>query len=123
MPALNGLHLAQLTVKTYQKMQSDEEAELFFKTVLEKALGYPFIKKAALQRKRKRPNYGSLDNCFQVEGNSNSANIYHPTTPEQYFRQQYFENLNLIMSSIKERFNQPVFTEFLIARAKHHSRK
>ena len=58
--ALSGLHLAELTVKTYQKMRSDEEAELFFKTVLKKALGYPFINKAALQRKRKRPNYGSL---------------------------------------------------------------
>ena len=28
--ALSGLHLAELTVQTYQKMRSDEEAELFF---------------------------------------------------------------------------------------------
>ena len=28
MSALSGLHLAELTVKTYQKMRSDEEAEL-----------------------------------------------------------------------------------------------
>ena len=60
MSTLSDLHHAELTVKTYQKMRSDEEAELFFKTVLKKALGYPFINKAALQRKRKRPNYGSL---------------------------------------------------------------
>ena len=46
-------------------MQSDEEAELFFKTILKKALDYPFINKAALPRKRKMPNYGSLDNYFQ----------------------------------------------------------
>ena len=86
-------------------MRSNEEAELlFFKTV---------SKKAALPHKRKRPNYGSLDNYFQVEGYSNSANTYHPTTPEQYFRQQYFENLDLIISSIKDRFNQPAFTAFL----------
>ena len=44
---------------------------------------------------------------------SNSANTYHPTTPEQYFRQQYFENLDLVISSIKDRFNQPAFTAFL----------
>ena len=31
MSAISGLHLAELTVQTYQKMQSDEEAELFFK--------------------------------------------------------------------------------------------
>ena len=113
MSALSGLHLAELTVRTYQKMRSDEDAELFFKTILKKALGYPFINNAALPRKRKRPNYGSLDNYFQVEGYSNSANTYHPTTPEQYFRQQYFENLDLIISSIKDRFNQPAFTAFL----------
>ena len=28
---LSGLHLAEFTVKTYQKMRSDEEVELFFK--------------------------------------------------------------------------------------------
>ena len=113
MPALTGLHLAELTVKTYLKMRSDEEAQIFFKTVSKKALDYPFINKAALPRKRKRPNYGSLDNYFLVEGYSNRANTYHLTTPEQYFRQQYFENLNLIISSIKDRFNQPAFTAFL----------
>ena len=93
-------------------MQSNEEAELFFKTVSKKVLDYPFINKAVLPRKRKRPNYGSLDNYFQVEGYSNSANTYHPTTPEQYFRQQYFENLDLIIS-IKNHFNQLAFTAFL----------
>ena len=56
MLALNGLRLAQLTVKTYQKMQSDEETELFFKAVSKKALDYPLINKAALPRKRKELN-------------------------------------------------------------------
>ena len=86
MSALSGLHLAELTVKTYQKMRLDKEAGLFFKTLSKKGLDYPFINKAALLRKRKRPNYGSLHNYFQVEGYSNSANTYHPTNPEQYFR-------------------------------------
>ena len=64
MSALNGLHLAKLTVQTYQKMRSDEETKLFFKTVSKKALDYAFITKAALPRKRKRRNYGSLNNYF-----------------------------------------------------------
>ena len=54
-----------------------------------------------------------LKNDFQVEGYSNSANTYDPTTPEHYFRQQYFENLDLIISSVKDRFNQPAFMAFL----------
>ena len=48
MPVLNGPHLAELTVKTYQKMRSDEEAELFFKTVSKKALDYPFTSSSRL---------------------------------------------------------------------------
>lgn len=32
---------------------------------------------------------------------------------EEYFWQQYFENLDLIISSIKDRFNQPTFVAFL----------
>ena len=94
-------------------MWSDEEAELIFKTVLRKAPDYPFINKAALLRKRKRSNYGSLDNYFQIEGCSNSANTYHVTTLEQFFWQKYFENLDLIIKSIKDLFNQPAFTAFL----------
>ena len=100
--ALSGLYLAKLTVTTYQKMRSDEEAEIFFKTVSKKALDYPFINKTTLLRKRKIPNYGSLENYFQVEGYSNSAKTYDPTTPEQYFRQQNFEYLDLIISSTKD---------------------
>ena len=101
MSALSGLPLAELSAQTYQKIRSDEEAEIFFKTVSKKALDYPFINKTALLHKRKRPNYGSLDNYFQVEGYSNNANTYHPTTPEEYFRQQCFETSTLSYHQLK----------------------
>ena len=65
--APSGLHLAELTFPIYQTMQSDEEAELFFKTISKKAGYYPFINKAVLPRKRKWANYGSLNNYFQDE--------------------------------------------------------
>ena len=113
MSALGSLHLAELTVQTSQKMWSDEEVELFFKTVSRKALGYPFKNQAVLPHTTKRSNYKSLDNYFQFEGYSNNANTYHPTTPGEYFRQQYFENLDLIISPIKDCFNQPAFRAFL----------
>ena len=83
MSALSGLHLTQLIVQTYQKIRSDEEAEPFFKIVSKKALDYPLINNAALPLKRKRPNYGSLYNYFEVEGYGNNANTYYPTTPEK----------------------------------------
>ena len=111
MGALSGLHIAELTVKTIRKCDQMKKLSYFSKPSQRKFLIiFSSISKA---RKRKRPNYGSLNNYFQVEGYSNSAKKYHPTTPEQYFRQQYFEKLDLIISSIKGRFNQPVFTAFL----------
>ena len=113
MSALSSLHLAELTVQTYHKMWPDEEVQLFFKTVSRKALGYPFSNQAVLPHTTKRSNYKSLDNYFQFEGYSNNANTYHPTTPGEYFRQQYFENLDLIISPIKDCFNQPPFTALL----------
>ena len=113
MYALSSLHLAELTVQTYHKMWPDEEVLLFFKTVSRKALGYPFSNQAVLPHTTKRSNYKSLDNYFQFEGYSNNANTYHPTTPGEYFRQQYFENLDLIISPIKDCFNQPPFTALL----------
>ena len=110
MGALSGLHIAELTVKTIRKCDQMKKLSYFSKPSQRKFLIiFSSISKA---RKRKRPNYGSLNNYFQVEGYSNSANTYHPTTPEQYFRQQYFENLDLVIS-IKDRLNQPAFTAFL----------
>ena len=83
-------------------MRSDEEAELFSKTFSKKVLVYPFINKPVLPRKRKKLNDGFFDNYFQVEGFSNNANAYHPTTPEEYFRLQCFENFDLIISYSKK---------------------
>ena len=78
MPVLSGPHLAELTVKTYQKMRSDEEAELFFKTVSKKALDYPFISSSRLHYhvKEKGQTMDLSNNYFQVEGYRNSANKY-----------------------------------------------
>jgi hypothetical protein len=50
---------------------------------------------------------------MQIDGYNNNNNAYNPITVEEHFRQQYFESLDLVVSSIKERFNQPVFIAFL----------
>ena len=122
MSALSGFHLAELTIETFKKMRSVEGAKLFFDTVSKKAQAYPFVKKPALPRKRKRPNHRTLDKFLQVEGYSNNENSYHASTPEEYFRQQYFENLDLIISSIQS--IQPTsfysFSEYGTTFAKSH---
>ena len=114
MSAVSGLHLAELTSKTYKGMRTDENAKLFFDTTVKKALDQSFIAKPALPRKRKRPNYQSILSYMQVDGyNNDDNNAYHSTTAEEYYKQQYFEAMDLIISSIKDRFDQPIFISLL----------
>lgn len=114
MSALNGLHLAELTIATYERMRTDANAKLFFDTISKKAADHTFLNKPELPRKRKRPNYRSIIEYMQIEGyTDNDDNAHHPKTPEDYFREHYFDSLDLIISSIKDRFNQPAFVAFL----------
>ena len=42
----------------------------------------------------------------------NSGTPFFPVTPEQAYRRIYFEALDLIVSSIEERFDQPSFKAY-----------
>ena len=51
---------------------------------------------------------------MQIDGyDGKEDNAHHPSTPEEYFRGHYFDTLDLIITSIKDRFNQPAFVAFL----------
>ena len=113
MSAVSGLHLAELTIETYRGMRTDENAALFFNTTVKKASNHSFITKPTLPRKRRRPNYKSILNYMQLDGYDNVENAHHPANAEDYYKQQYFEVLDLVISSIKERFEQPTFISFL----------
>ena len=113
MSALSGLNLAKLTIKTFEDMRTDESVKLFFDFVLKKASIIFFIDDAKLPRKRKMPNYRSIVDYMQIDEYTTSGSSHHPETTDEYYRQQYFEILDLIISSIKDRFDQPVFIAFL----------
>jgi len=66
-----------------------------------------------LSRKRKRPNYRTIEQHFQVEGYHESSDGHHPATPEDNYRSIYFEAIDILTSSIKSRFDQPSFRVFL----------
>ena len=63
----------------------------------------------ALSRKRKHPNYKSLDSYFQVDGQSMRSEGHCSNSTKDDFRVKYFEALDLIMASLRTRFDQPRF--------------
>ena len=88
--------IAKMTIATLNSIRNDEAFEQFWKTVNVKAnkLDIDEPKLPRRRRKSKRHDDG-----------------YHPgdfhDTPEAYYRQIYFEALDLIINCIEERFDQP----------------
>ena len=113
MSAVEGQRIAHLTLKTLENMRTDESADLFYTSVVIKASKHKFIAEPVLGRKRKHPNYKLLTGYFQVDGHSSNAVSHHPVSPKEDFRVKYFEALDLLIVSIKTRFDQPSFKALL----------
>ena len=98
MSAIEGANMASMTVKTLQVIHSDKHCDAFWDLVL-KAKQDLDVDEPQLPRKRKVPR--KLD-----EG---SAPADFPTDCKPYYRQSYFEALDLTISTIQDRFDQPDF--------------
>ena len=85
--------MLKLTVKTLEKIHTDEDFELFWKNVGIKKNDN--IDEPHLPRKRKAPER------FETR----SAPSEFPASVEDYYRQIYFEALDLAVTSIKNRFD------------------
>ena len=85
-----------MTCKTLASIRNDEAFDLFWTNVLlqQNRMG---INDPALPRKRKVP--------ARLEVGASES--HYPLTPKDLYRQQYFQCLDLIVSFIKDRFNQP----------------
>ena len=92
MSAIEGANMASMTVKTLQVIRSDKHYDAFWEQDLD-------VDEPKLPRKRKVPR--KLD-----EG---SAPADFPTDCKAYYRQSYFEALDLTISTIQDRFDQPDF--------------
>ena len=110
MSAISGKELADLTIKTMQGMRNDRDFDLFYETVTQLASSIDFVSTPTAPRKRKRPKYDILQ---YLEGNPRcSGEAYYPETAYAHFKAIYFEAIDVIVSSIKERFEQPAFKIF-----------
>ena len=82
-----GKSVATKTVETFQNMRSESSADLFFEVVSRKASSFNFIADPELPRKRKNPNYKTLNVFFTVnDPQSQSSEPYHPKTVKEHYR-------------------------------------
>ena len=99
MSAASGQRNAKLTMEVLNQIKNDDCFKAFYETVLLKKQPHTDISEPKLSRKRKAPAR------FEV----GSGKHFYPQTAENHYRQVYFEALDLIVSAIKERFEQPCF--------------
>ena len=96
MSAVEGQHIANITLKQLKALRNDESFDKFWDKVQEKREQFS-VGEAVLPRKRKVPK--KLDDGF-------APNEFLATTKDLY-RQIYFEALDTITSTITDRFDQP----------------
>ena len=91
-----GREIAELTVKTLQKMRSDGSFDMFWNTVTKRSKELKVID-PCLPSKRQRPARYLL---------GNAAAEFPADTLQDYYRHLYFQAIDTVITCIKERFNQ-----------------
>ena len=94
--AAEGQQVAGSSVATLAKLRSDEQFSLFWESIKIKALNLE-ISEPCLVRMRK--GLKRFETGF--------GEPYYPPIVEEYYRRHYFEIIDLAISSIKSRFDQP----------------
>ena len=70
----------------------------------------PFISEAKLPCKRHAPDYSII---YHFSSSSNKqSNAYHPNKPRDYYRVIYYEALDSLIASLKERLDQTCFKAY-----------
>ena len=98
-----GQHLADLTIKTLQSIRNEELFDAFYDVVLIKVKKYPIIAKPASPRKR----------CAPAPYEVGIAAPTYPQTARDHYRMIYFEAIDHLIFSIKDRFDQPAFKVYV----------
>ena len=88
--------VADLTVKTLQKLRTDENFDLFWRTIILKTATLD-LPEPQLPRRRKMPKRYEIG----------SAETEYSSSPYAYYRAINYEALDLIINCIKNRFDQP----------------
>lgn len=92
--AAKGQEIAGLTIKTLESFRNDASFSLFFELVKQSAQRTG-TNEPILPRRKRAPQR------FEIGTGDGS----HPECVEDYYRQQYFEAIDLVVSHMKSRFN------------------
>ena len=94
--AAEGQVAANVTIKVISALRTDEEFDIFWQNVVKKSETVD-VSKPRMPRKRKAPN--------QYETGIGEGS--HPESPKDLYRSTYYATIDRILSSIRDRFDQP----------------
>ena len=109
MSAVESQETAALTIKMLKRMRNQADADAFYDSTKMNAERLDFDEHPTLPRKRKTPNYKTLEEFFVVDGLPQGAEAHHPSNPKEHYCQMYFEVLDTIITVIEDRFDQKTF--------------
>ena len=101
--AAEGQRLASLTVTTLTKIRDAEQYDLFWQLITRKASALD-VSKPTLPRKRKAPQRYEIG----------TGESHFPEGVEEHYRQIYFEILDLAITCVKARFDQPGYCTYQV---------
>ena len=107
--ACSSKRIANLVVSVLEGMRNEESFNNLYDAILLKAKKHSFISEPITKRKRKNPQYSVVT---LLDGTSSTEPAYHPITARDHYRCVYYESLDTLTESIKERFRQPSFEAY-----------
>ena len=99
--AVSSKRLAMLTVESISNLRNSESFDVLYDLCLMEIQNINFLK-----RKRK---YSLL---HYLEGYESRSEAHHPTIPRDQYRKQFYQAIDVLISSVRDRFDQPSFLVF-----------
>ena len=109
MSAVSSKRLAMLTVESISNLRNSESFDALYDLCLREIQNIKFVEEPVLKRKRKEPKYLLL---HYLEGYESRSEAHHPTTPRDHYRKQFYQAIDVLISFVRDRFNQPSFLVF-----------
>ena len=109
MSAASSKRLAMLIVHTLSSLRNEETFNTLYDLRLKETERIQSINPTSLKRKRKYPNYSILQ---YVEGWQSKGQSHLPDSPRDHYRQENYNVIEVLTSSLRDRFDQPSFLVF-----------